>query len=114
MKEDPSGPGVPPVAVTCINVQNKEEFRGNMFLMQFHYWLSKWSVDWNGFSKLPNCRGLNRPNKLCLYESNKCQPLWTKDNLVNIMTKLVNSDGYLMYADFLAPQGDVLTISHLL
>lgn len=26
MKEDPSGPGVPPVAVMCIDVQNKEEF----------------------------------------------------------------------------------------
>ena len=26
MKEDPSGPGVPPVAIMCIDVQNREEF----------------------------------------------------------------------------------------
>ena len=26
MKEDPSGPGVPPIAIVCIDVQNKEEF----------------------------------------------------------------------------------------
>ena len=71
----------------------------------FCYWLSEWSIDWN---RLPFVmqetakllRVYYKPNELCLHESNKSQPLsclWN-NNLVSVLTKLVNSDGFLMYA----------------
>ena len=84
--------------------------KGNMFLIQraLLYWISECQAQfvfqWNMFPYVVQetaklTRAYYRLSDLTLYETTKSCPLWTKENLVNIMSKLVSSEGYMMYDD---------------
>ena len=98
--------------------------KGNMFLIQraLFYWISEYQaqsvVDWNEFpyvmqetSKL--IRAYYQPDELRLYEINKSQPLWTKGNLVNIMSKLVVSERFVMYDELCEQLGAAVVDSFI-
>ena len=96
--------------------------RGNMFLMKkaLHYWLSEYNaqhIGWNGFPYVVQesaklSRAYYRPTDLRLSES-KSQPLWTKEDLINMMTKLVCADGFVFYTDLCDKLGGAVVDSFI-
>ena len=73
---------------------------------------------WNGFPYVMQetaklYKAYYRPNEVSLYETNKPQPLWTKEDLVIIMSKLVASEGFLLYHDLCEKLGTMVVDSFI-